>query len=116
MQLVSRVLSKDRKATAEFVALHADGIYAYVRHRLIPRSDLVDDIVQDVFLSAWESLDRFQGTSPLRVWLLGIARHKVEDYYRCPTQIFSKFDKSLNFRSPCGTLVPCSPLPFRMPS
>ena len=82
MQLVSAVLSKDRKATAEFVALHADGIYAYVRHRLIPRSDLVDDIVQDVFLSAWENLARFQGISSLRNWLLGIARHKVEDYYR----------------------------------
>ena len=82
MQLVSAVLSKDRKATADFVALHADGIYAYVHHRLIPRADMVEDIVQDVFLSAWENLDRFQGNSSLRSWLLGIAKHKVEDYYR----------------------------------
>jgi RNA polymerase sigma-70 factor (ECF subfamily) len=82
MQLVSAVLSKDRKATAEFVTLHADGIYAYVRHRLIPRADLMEDIVQEVFLSAWQNLDKFRGTSSLRSWLLGIARHKVEDYYR----------------------------------
>jgi RNA polymerase sigma-70 factor, ECF subfamily len=82
LQLVSAVLRKDRKATAELVALHADDIYTYVRHRLIPRVDLVDDVVQEVFLSAWENLDKFRPTASLRSWLLGIARHKVEDYYR----------------------------------
>ena len=80
--LVNAVLRKDRKATAEFVALHADAVHSYVRQRLIPRGDLVDDLVQEVFLAAWESLSRFRGESSLRSWLLGIARHKVEDYYR----------------------------------
>jgi len=104
MQLVSAVLSKDRKATAEFVALHADGIYAYVHHRLIPRTDLVEDIVQDVFLSAWENLDRFRGASSLRSWLLGIARHKVEDYYRSrlrePEPVESDEDDSSSLPAP----------------
>ena len=67
---------------AEFVERHTDSVYAYVRHRLLPRTDLVDDVVQDVFLAALEGLGRFTGESSLRVWLLGIARHKVEDYYR----------------------------------
>jgi RNA polymerase sigma-70 factor, ECF subfamily len=80
--LVAEVLRKDRKATAEFVARHADHLYAYVRHRLIPRADLVEDLVQEIFLAAWESLDKFRGDSSLRSWLLGIARHKVEDHYR----------------------------------
>jgi len=81
-KLVAAVLRKDRKATAEFVSLHADSVYSYVRRRLIPRVDLADDLVQEVFLAAWESLGNFRGTSSLRGWLLGIARHKVEDYYR----------------------------------
>ena len=80
--LVDAVLARDRKAAAEFVAAHADAIYAYVRRRLIPRVDLVDDLVQDVFLVAWEKLATFRSDAPLRAWLLGIARHKVEDYYR----------------------------------
>jgi RNA polymerase sigma-70 factor (ECF subfamily) len=80
-ELVAAVLRRDRKGTAEFVSLHADGIYAYVRNRL-PRPDLADDIVQEVFVAGLENLSKFQGTSPLRFWLLGIARHKVEDYYR----------------------------------
>jgi RNA polymerase sigma-70 factor (ECF subfamily) len=82
LQLVAAVLAKDRKATAEFVSLYADSIYAYVRRRLIPRMDLVDDVVQEVFLAALDSLKQFQATSALRTWLLGIARHKVDDHYR----------------------------------
>ena len=82
LRLIAAVLQRDRKAAAEFVSRYVDGIYAYVRHRLAPRHDLVDDLVQDVFLAALSGLPRFTGASPLRAWLRGIARHKVEDYYR----------------------------------
>jgi len=81
-ELVRAVLQRDRKATSEFVLLYSDAIYAYIRRRLIPRVDLVDDLVQDVFVAALGSLAAFAGTSSLRTWLLGIARHKIEDYYR----------------------------------
>ena len=80
--LVAAVLQKDRKAAAEFVARYADPIYGYVSRRLAPRADLVEDVVQDVFLVALQKLDTFAGQSSLVGWLLGIARHKVEDFYR----------------------------------
>ena len=81
-RLVDAVLRKDRKATAEFVSRYADRIYAYIRSRLAPRYDLVDDLVQEVVLSAWQSLGRYRGDGPLQAWIMGIARHKVEDHYR----------------------------------
>ena len=81
-ELVAEVLRRDRKSTAEFVARCADHVYGYVRRRLVPRADLVEDIVQDTFLAAWENLDKFRGDSTLQNWILGIARHKVEDHYR----------------------------------
>jgi RNA polymerase sigma-70 factor (ECF subfamily) len=81
-ELVAAIIRKDRKATATFVAEHTDCVYAYVRHRLAPRADLVDDVVQEVFLASLSSLSSFMGNAPLRSWLLGIARHKVETYYR----------------------------------
>jgi RNA polymerase sigma-70 factor (ECF subfamily) len=81
-KLVAAILQKDRKATAEFVARYADQIYLYIRSRLIPRLDLVDDLVQEVFLAAWENLATYRGESPLGWWLQGIARHKVENFYR----------------------------------
>jgi RNA polymerase sigma-70 factor (ECF subfamily) len=81
-RLVAAILVKDRKAAAELVSRHADAVYAYVRRRLAPRADLVDDVVQEVFLAALGSLASYRGAAPLRSWLLGIARHKVEGYYR----------------------------------
>jgi RNA polymerase sigma-70 factor, ECF subfamily len=80
-ELVASVLRRDRKAAARFVAAHIDAVYAYARHRLAPH-DLVDDVVQDVFLAALNGLAAFQGQSSLRTWLIGIARHKIEDVYR----------------------------------
>ncbi len=80
--LVTAVLQRDRKATAEFVNTYTDAVYSFIRRRLSPRHDLVDDLVQEVFIAAWEHLNSFRGVSPLRAWLLGIARHKIEDYYR----------------------------------
>jgi RNA polymerase sigma-70 factor (ECF subfamily) len=81
-ELIASVLRNDRKAAARFVAGHIDAVYAYARHRLAPRADLVDDVVQDVFLSALKGLAAFEGQSALRTWLIAIARHKVEDIYR----------------------------------
>ena len=80
--LVASILRKDRKAAARFVAAHTDVVYAFARQRLAPRADLVDDVVQDVFVAALNGLATFQAQSSLRTWLLGIARHKIEDIYR----------------------------------
>ena len=81
-ELVAAVLQRDRKAASRLVAAHIDAVYAYARHRLTPRTDLVDDVVQDVFLAALNGLAGFHGQSSLRTWLIGIARHKIEDVYR----------------------------------
>jgi RNA polymerase sigma-70 factor (ECF subfamily) len=80
--LLAAVLAKDRKAAAEFVSRYTDAVYGYVSRRLAPRGDLVEDVVQDVFLAALQKLGTFAGQSSIVGWLLGIARHKVEDFYR----------------------------------
>jgi len=81
-RLAEAIIGKDRKAAAEFVTRYSDPLYGYVASRLTPRTDLVDDLVQDVFVAALEGLDRYASQSSLQAWLMGIARHKVEDYYR----------------------------------
>ena len=81
-QLVSEVLRKDRKASAEFVGRCADYAYPFVRHAVMPRAEVVEDLMQEILLAAWQNLGTFRGDASLRSWILGIARHKVEDYYR----------------------------------
>lgn len=81
-RLMAGVLAKDRKATAEFVNCCADWLYPFLRRRLLPRSELIEDLMQEVLVAAWEGLASFRGEASLRTWVLGIARHKVEEYYR----------------------------------
>ena len=40
------------------------------------------DLVQDTFLAAIQSRDRFRGEGCPRAWLFGILRHKISDYFR----------------------------------
>ena len=90
--LVTAVMKRDRKASAEFVARFADRIYTYIRSRLVPRYEHAEDLVQETFLAAWENLSRYESSGPLEGWLLGIARHKVEDYYRARLRIHEPAD------------------------
>ncbi len=87
-ELANAVARKDRKATAEFVEQHADAVYGYILARLKPNTADVDDLAQDVFLAAYQSIREYRGASPLKAWLFGIARHKVEDYYRARLRDF----------------------------
>lgn len=82
LQLVAAILLRDRKATARLVELHADSVHRYVWRRLNPKVDLVDDLVQEVFMAAWRGLKTYSGEASLQTWLVSIARHKVEDHYR----------------------------------
>ncbi len=81
-RLVSEVLRKERKATAEFVSRCTDYSYPLVRRSLISRAESVEDLLQEILLAAWQNLAGFRGDSSLRGWILGIARHKIDDYYR----------------------------------
>jgi RNA polymerase sigma-70 factor (ECF subfamily) len=91
-ELVASILRNDRKAAARFVAAHIDAVYGYARQRLAPRADLVDDVVQDVFLAALNGLASFHGHSSLRTWVIGIARHKIDDVYRQRLRVSEAID------------------------
>lgn len=43
---------------------------------------LADDVCQQTFIQAFRDLSRFQGRSTIRIWLFGIARHRILDAVR----------------------------------
>jgi RNA polymerase sigma-70 factor (ECF subfamily) len=81
-ELVEAVLQKDRKATAEFVSRFGGAVHGYLSRRLMPQREVVEDLFQHVFLEAWQGMGSYRGQAPVKTWLLGIARHKVQDHYR----------------------------------
>lgn len=43
---------------------------------------MIEDLMQEILFAAWQALPTFWGDSSLRSWVMGIARHKLQDYYR----------------------------------
>ena len=80
-QLVHRARQGDHAAAGQLIDLLHAPIYAYLR-RLT--GDVVDaeDLTQQTFTRAWQSLDRFAGRSTVAAWLHGIAYHVFADWLR----------------------------------
>jgi len=71
----------DREAFEEIVRLHGPGMLRYARRVLSDVGD-AEEAVQDAFVAAWRSLDRYRGDSALRTWLFGLTSHKAVDLSR----------------------------------
>ena len=69
-------------ALSELYAAHAAFVWRSARRLLGLDSDVVDDIVQEVFLVALRRLPEFEGRSTLRTWLYAILRNVVSDHRR----------------------------------
>ena len=60
---------------------HGDALFSYALSRLKNQSS-AEDVVQETFLAAIRSQDRFSGSSSARTWLIGILKHKIVDLIR----------------------------------
>ena len=45
-------------------------------------SPLIDDLAQETFVAAWDSLSRYDTQSSVSGWLIAIARNRLRNYYR----------------------------------
>lgn len=79
--LITNVLKGKKGAATHFYKSNYKIVRKYLIVKLPSASD-TDEILQDVFLSAFDSLPLFRAESSVKTWLLAIARHEVADYYR----------------------------------
>ncbi len=54
----------------------------------ISKIDDAEDILQEVFLIAFENFDKLNNKEAFKAWLIGIARNKCNDYYRKKASAF----------------------------
>lgn len=73
---LKRVLSGDRDAYSEIVAEYQDMLLAYAAFR-VPDAALVDEVVQQTFIRAFEQLKDFQTDKDFGVWLRSICRFMI---------------------------------------
>ena len=79
--LVERAKSGDPRAFEGLVDAYKDRIYSYVS-RMLHDPVEAEDIAQDTFLRAYQSLPNFRGASSFQTWLYRIASNLVIDSVR----------------------------------
>lgn len=79
--LVAAVRRGDLSAYGQLYAEHVGAVQTVVRSHIHDRA-FAEDVVQDVFARALESLDRLDDASRFRPWLMAIARHTAIDARR----------------------------------
>ncbi|GAA1392962.1 sigma-70 family RNA polymerase sigma factor [Luteococcus peritonei] len=70
----------DRPALGEFIRLTQADVWRFLAH--LAGAEQADDLTQDTYLRAMDALERFEGRSPARAWLLSIARRVWVDAVR----------------------------------
>lgn len=80
--LVSAIARGDPTAVEQLLTLYQGPVYRFIFRRVSPAHQDAEEILQDTFVAALHSAERYQGGETVLAWLYGIARHKVADYFR----------------------------------
>ena len=56
-------------------------IERYVRYRISSRAD-AEDVLQEVYLTAYQRFSQLKSKESFKPWLISIARNKCNDYFR----------------------------------
>ncbi len=75
-ELLRRVRDGDRDAYGDVVRLHQDMLLAYAAFR-VPDPVLVDEVVQQTFIRAYEQLDGFRPGQDFGTWLRAICKFMI---------------------------------------
>lgn len=79
-RLVEEVLQGKKGAATKFYKAYVSKLRRYLSAKL-PEEE-VEEVLQDTFLSAFDSLPLYRGQCQVSTWLISIARHEVADFYR----------------------------------
>jgi len=79
--LLARLRRRDSSTLQQVVDQNARRLFRTARGLGLSSVE-ADDLVQDVFLTFLETLDRFEGRAQVSTWLFGILHHKVQERRR----------------------------------
>lgn len=80
-ELIAAVLNGDVASFEPLVTKYQPRVFATAR-RYARREDEVEDIVQEVFLKAFQKLSSFRGDAPFEHWLMRLAVRTCYDFLR----------------------------------
>lgn len=79
--LIDQIIQGDTDAVLKFYKTYSPGLMNYLSFRL-PRQEDAEELLNDIFFEALDTLSFFQNKSSIKTWLYSIASNKVADFYR----------------------------------
>ncbi len=64
-----------------WVGLYSDKMYSWAFHKT-NNKETSEDLVQDTFLAAFNSIQKFEGKSEPKTWLFAILNNKIAEHFR----------------------------------
>ncbi|HPC33615.1 MAG TPA: RNA polymerase sigma factor [Syntrophales bacterium] len=87
-RIIEMALGGDASQFCQLVRQYHKKIYFFIR-RYLSEKVVAEDLTQETFLDAYQSLSRFRGEVRFLSWLMGIALNKVRNYLsRAPERRF----------------------------
>jgi RNA polymerase sigma-70 factor (ECF subfamily) len=74
-------MTTSRQHIIELVKTYTNDLFAYTLLKVQQR-EIAEDLVQEAFLSAYQSYGKFEGRSNIKTWLFSILKRKIADHYR----------------------------------
>ena len=102
-ELVRRLKNGDETAYAEMVEQHAGRVYNLAL-RILGDESTAEDVLQETFLNAFRSIDRFEGRSRLSTWLYRIANNAALMHLRKKEPMVFSIDEPMETNS--GDQIP----------
>lgn len=82
--LVKGILTGDNALFAELMSRHEKRVMSYLYNRC-GNANHVDDLFQETCIAVYKNLFQYKQEYPFSSWLFGIARNKVNQFYRTTT-------------------------------
>lgn len=81
-------LTQASTSPARWLTDHGDILWGFILAR-VKSPSVAEDLMQETLVAALGATRSFEGRSSERTWLLGIASHKVTDYFRARPRLES---------------------------
>lgn len=78
---LNNVRADANEVMKSWVTLFTHSMYEWAYYKVADKAT-AEDLVQETFLSAFQSLDRFKHESQPKTWLFSILNHKIIDHFR----------------------------------
>lgn len=81
-EIIGKIQTGEKEAYAEIVERYEGKLYGYLRHLINQPHEEVEDILQDVFISAYINIRGFDTKKQFSSWIYRIAHNKAIDFFK----------------------------------